>query len=136
MKRQHPLSATALPFLHIIGVFLFNGHYNSRPVLDIYYTIVVGSIFVGAIIDCVVKKFDSEKTFFEDTFLLPRHGRSIQRREAMLLVAAGVFAQGLMSISCVDNLISLAESAGAGGIALILILTGLTVAAAIATRFW
>ncbi len=54
----------------------------------------------------------------------------------MLLVAAGVFAQGLMSIGAIDNLIGLAESAGAGGIALMLILTGLTVAAAIATEFW
>ncbi len=31
----------------------------------------------------------------------------------MLLVAAGVFAQGLMSIGAIDNLIGLAESAEA-----------------------
>ena len=51
----------------------------------------------------------------------------------ILLVASGVFAQGLMSISAIDNLLSLADSAGAGGIALMLLLTALTVAAAIAT---
>ncbi len=51
----------------------------------------------------------------------------------MLLVAAGVFAQGLMSIGAIDNLLGLAESAGAGGIALMMLLTLLTVAAAVAT---
>ncbi len=51
----------------------------------------------------------------------------------MLLVAAGVFAQGLMSIGAIDNLLALADKAGAGGVALMLLLTALTVAAAIAT---
>lgn len=51
----------------------------------------------------------------------------------MLLVAAGVFAQGLMSVGAIDNLLHLADKAGAGGMALMLLLTGLTVAAAIAT---
>lgn len=38
-----------------------------------------------------------------------------------------------MSIGAIDNLIHLADNAGAGAIALMLLLTGLTVAAAIAT---
>ena len=38
-----------------------------------------------------------------------------------------------VSVGAIDNLIGLASSAGAGGFALMLLLTGLTVAAAIAT---
>lgn len=92
----------------------------------------MGSIFVGAIIDYVVKKFDGEKTL-EDLDSCYQGMAEAFKGVVMLLVAAGVFAQGLMSIGAIDNLIGLAESAGAGGIALMLILTGLTVAAAIAT---
>ncbi|WP_213882574.1 anaerobic C4-dicarboxylate transporter DcuC [Vibrio crassostreae] len=126
-----PAFYAALPFLPIIGVFLFNGRTIPGLSLDIY-TIVVGSIFVGAVIDYVVKKFDGEKTL-EDLDSCYQGMADAFKGVVMLLVAAGVFAQGLMSIGAIDNLIGLAESAGAGGIALMLILTGLTVAAAIAT---
>ncbi len=69
-----PAFYAALPFLPIIGVFPVNGRTIPGLSLDIY-TIVVGSIFVGAIIDYVVKKFDGEKTLRRSRFLLPRHGK-------------------------------------------------------------
>ncbi|RJX75515.1 anaerobic C4-dicarboxylate transporter DcuC [Vibrio sinensis] len=120
-----------LPFLPIVGVFLFNGSTIPGLELDIY-TIVVLSIFTGAIIDYVTKRFDGKSTL-EDLESCYEGMADAFKGVVMLLVAAGVFAQGLMSIGAIDNLLHLAETAGAGGIALMLILTGLTVAAAIAT---
>ncbi|WP_038176592.1 MULTISPECIES: anaerobic C4-dicarboxylate transporter DcuC [Vibrio] len=122
---------SVLPFLPIVGVFLFNGRTIPGLTLDIY-TIVVLSIFISAMVDYVVKKFDGQKTL-EDLESCYEGMADAFKGVVMLLVAAGVFAQGLMSIGAIDNLLHLAESAGAGGMALMLILTALTVAAAIAT---
>ena len=126
-----PAYYAVLPFLPIIGVFLFNGRTIPGLKLDIY-TIVVLSIFAGAVIDYFTKRFDG-KAALDDLESCYEGMADAFRGVVMLLVAAGVFAQGLMSIGAIDNLIGLAEAAGAGGIALMLILTGLTVAAAIAT---
>ncbi|MDN3682442.1 anaerobic C4-dicarboxylate transporter DcuC [Vibrio tapetis subsp. quintayensis] len=131
IEANAPAFYAVLPFLPIIGVFLFNGKTIDGLYLDIY-TIVVGSIFIAALIDFVVKRFDGKKTL-EDLDSCYQGMADAFKGVVMLLVAAGVFAQGLMSIGAIDNLIGLAEQAGAGGIALMLLLTGLTVAAAIAT---
>ncbi|ELC3205977.1 TPA: anaerobic C4-dicarboxylate transporter DcuC [Vibrio parahaemolyticus] len=131
IKADAPAFYAALPFLPIIGVFLFNGRTIPGLSLDIY-TIVVGSIFLGALIHYVVNKFDGKKAL-EDLDSCYAGMADAFKGVVMLLVAAGVFAQGLMSIGAIDNLLHLADNAGAGGVALMLILTGLTVAAAIAT---
>ncbi|MBY5943996.1 anaerobic C4-dicarboxylate transporter DcuC [Photobacterium rosenbergii] len=126
-----PAYYAILPFLPIIGVFAFNGETIPGLTLDIY-TIVVMSIFIGAIVDFVTKRFKGKETL-EDLEACYQGMADAFKGVVMLLVAAGVFAQGLMSIGAIDNLIGLAEAAGAGGFALMLLLTGLTVAAAIAT---
>ncbi|WP_162064118.1 anaerobic C4-dicarboxylate transporter DcuC [Vibrio taketomensis] len=131
MEVKAPGYYSVLPFLPIIGVFIFNGRTIPGLYLDIY-TIVVLSIFVGAMVDYLTKRFDGKKTL-EDLESCYAGMADAFKGVVMLLVAAGVFAQGLMSIGAIDNLLHLAETAGAGGIALMLILTGLTVAAAIAT---
>ncbi|GAJ76202.1 anaerobic C4-dicarboxylate transporter DcuC [Vibrio sp. JCM 18905] len=132
IKADAPAFYAALPFLPIIGVFLFNGRTIPGLSLDIY-TIVVGSIFLGALIHYVVNKFDGKKSL-EDLDSCYAGMADAFKGVVMLLVAAGgVFAQGLMSIGAIDNLLHLADNAGAGGVALMLILTALTVAAAIAT---
>lgn len=131
MKVDAPAFYCVLPFLPIIGVFLFNGRTIPGLSLDIY-TIVVGSIFLGAIINFATQRFDGKKTL-EDLESCYQGMADAFKGVVMLLVAAGVFAQGLMSIGAIDNLLHLADKAGAGGVALMLILTGLTVAAAIAT---
>ncbi|GAL06601.1 anaerobic C4-dicarboxylate transporter DcuC [Photobacterium aphoticum] len=131
MEVKAPGYYSILPFLPIIGVFAFNGETIPGLSLDIY-TIVVMSIVIGAIVDYVTKRFNGKQTL-EDLESCYQGMAEAFKGVVMLLVAAGVFAQGLMSIGAIDNLIGLAESAGAGGFALMLLLTGLTVAAAIAT---
>jgi C4-dicarboxylate transporter, DcuC family len=131
MEVKAPAYYAILPFLPIVGVFLFNGETIKGLSLDIY-TIVVASIFLGAIVDFVTKRFKGKETL-EDLESCYVGMADAFKGVVMLLVAAGVFAQGLMSIGAIDNLIGLAEAAGAGGFALMILLTGLTVAAAIAT---
>ncbi|WP_165314059.1 anaerobic C4-dicarboxylate transporter DcuC [Vibrio ziniensis] len=126
-----PAYYSILPFLPIIGVFLFNGKTIEGLSLDIY-TIVVASIFVGALVHYVSRKFNGKEAL-EDLEVCYDGMAEAFKGVVMLLVAAGVFAQGLMSIGAIDNLLHLAETAGAGGVALMLILTALTVAASIAT---
>lgn len=131
IEADAPAFYAALPFLPIVGVFLFNGRTIPGLKLDIY-TIVVGSIFIGALVNYVMLKFDGKKAL-EDLDACYAGMADAFKGVVMLLVAAGVFAQGLMSIGAIDNLIHLAETAGAGGVALMLLLTIITVAAAIAT---
>ncbi|MGF1763073.1 anaerobic C4-dicarboxylate transporter DcuC [Aliivibrio kagoshimensis] len=131
MEVKAPAYYAILPFLPIVGVFLFNGKVIPGLSLDIY-TIVVGSIFVGALVNLATHRFNGKETL-EDLESCYAGMADAFKGVVMLLVAAGVFAQGLMSIGAIDNLIGLAEAAGAGGVALMLLLTLLTVAAAVAT---
>ncbi len=126
-----PAYYAILPFLPIVGVFLFNGKTIDGLYLDIY-TIVVASIFAGALVHYATSGFKGKESL-EDLEVCYDGMAEAFKGVVMLLVSAGVFAQGLMSIGAIDNLLHLAETAGAGGIALMLILTVLTVAAAIAT---
>lgn len=131
MEVKAPAYYAVLPFLPIFGVFLFNGRTIEGLSLDIY-TIVVLSIFLGAVVDFMTKGFKGKETL-EDMDSCWAGMADAFKGVVMLLVAAGVFAQGLMSIGAIDNLLHLADQAGAGGIALMLLLTVLTVAAAVAT---
>ncbi|USD64182.1 anaerobic C4-dicarboxylate transporter DcuC [Vibrio sp. SCSIO 43136] len=131
IETKAPAFYAVLPFLPIIGVFVFNGRTIDGLYLDIY-TIMVGSIFLSTVINFFVNRLNGQKTL-EDLDACYQGMADAFKGVVMLLVAAGVFAQGLMSIGAIDNLIGLAEAAGAGGIALMLLLAGLTVAAAIAT---
>lgn len=87
-----PAYYAVMPFLPIIGVFVFNGRTIPGLSLDIY-TIVVLSIFIGAVVDYVTKRFDGKKTL-EDLDSCYAGMADAFKGVVMLLVAAGVFAQG------------------------------------------
>lgn len=131
LKADAPAIYAILPFVPIVGVFVFNGKTIPGVTLDIY-SIVVLSIFIGAIADYIKNRLNGKATLEGLEYCYAGMADAF-KGVVMLLVAAGVFAQGLMSIGAIDNLIGLAQSAGAGGLVLMLLLTGLTVAAAIAT---
>lgn len=126
-----PTYYAVLPFLPIVGVLLFNGKTIPGISIDIY-TIVVASIAVSALVDFVTHRFNGKATL-ESLEVCYAGMADAFKSVVMLLVAAGVFAQGLVTVGAIDALIGLAESAGAGGFALMLLLAGLTVAAAVAT---
>ena len=131
IEANAPAFYAVLPFLPIFGVFIFNGRTIPGLKLDIY-TIVILSIVVGALVDFVVNRFDGRKTLANMESCYQGMADAF-KGVVMLLVAAGTFAQGLMAVGAIDALLSMADAAGAGGIALMLLLSALTVAAAIAT---
>ncbi len=131
IEANAPAFYALLPFLPIIGVFIFNGRTIPGLKLNIY-TIVVFSIVIGALVDFVVSRFDGRKALINLESCYQGMADAF-KSVVMLLVAAGTFAQGLLAVGAIDALLSMADAAGAGGIALMLLLAALTVAAAIAT---
>ena len=117
-----------LPFTPIAGVLLFSG--NLLPQLDII-TILVICMSLSVIIELlrhrnVTRVLDDMQAMYKgmgDAFV----------GVVMLLVGAGVFAQGLIAIGFIDNLLGLAETAGAGGVFLMALLVAITCLAAITT---
>ena len=126
-----PAAYAILPFMPIIGVFLFNGRIIPGLKLEIY-TIVILSIAIGAIVDFVHSRFDGRATLVSMESCYQGMADAF-KNVVMLLVGAGTFAQGLIAVGAIENLLHLADSAGAGAIALMLLLSGLTIAAAVAT---
>jgi len=107
MEVKAPSYYAILPFLPIIGVFVFNGETIPGLKLDIY-TIVVLSITIGALVDYATNRLDGKLTLENLESCYGGMGDAF-KGVVMLLVAAGVFAQGLMSVGAIDNLLHLAD---------------------------
>lgn len=118
-----------LPFTPIIGVLLFSG--SLLPKLHIV-TILVICFFISCLLELTRHKGDSTKVF-EGLTVAYRGMADAFAGVVMLLVAAGVFAQGLKSVGFIDNLLHLAETLGTGGIFMMLLLVIITTLAAITT---
>ncbi|WP_108650112.1 anaerobic C4-dicarboxylate transporter DcuC [Dongshaea marina] len=117
-----------LPFFPIVGVLLFNG--SIFPKLQII-TILVICLFITAIIE-LIRHRDSTSVF-DGLDVVYRGMADAFATVVMLLVAAGVFAQGLKSVGFINNLLDLASSAGSAGIIMMLLLVVITTLAAITT---
>lgn len=117
-----------LPFTPIAGVLVFNG--DIAPKLDII-TILVICMTTSAMIE-FARRFDI-KPVFDGLEQAYKGMADAFSSVVMLLVAAGVFAHGLMSVGFIDQLLHLAELAGTGGIAMMLLLVVITTLAAMTT---
>lgn len=117
-----------LPFLPIIGVLLFNG--EIFPKLHIVAILII-CLFFSAILEFI--RFRKAPEVFQGLEAAYQGMANAFSSVVILLVAAGVFAQGLKSVGFIDNLLHLADSAGAGGIFLMILLVLITTIAAITT---
>ncbi|ENA1772344.1 anaerobic C4-dicarboxylate transporter DcuC [Yersinia ruckeri] len=117
-----------LPFTPIIGVLIFDGKWG--PELHII-TVLVICMLSAAIIE-FVRSF-SAKVVFAGLEVAYRGMADAFATVVMLLVAAGVFAQGLSTIGFISGLIGLAQSFGTGGIIMMLVLVTITMLAAMTT---
>ncbi|WP_353613117.1 anaerobic C4-dicarboxylate transporter DcuC [Mangrovibacter phragmitis] len=117
-----------LPFTPIIGVLIFDGKWG--PSLHII-TILVICMLLSAIIE-FLRSFNTE-TVFAGLDVAWRGMADAFANVVMLLVAAGLFAQGLSTIGFIQSLISIATSFGSGSIILMLVLVVLTMLAAMTT---
>ncbi|ELR64824.1 C4-dicarboxylate transporter DcuC [Photobacterium marinum] len=128
LKVDAPKFFCILPFTPIIGVLLFSG--KLLPELHIV-TILVICMFLAAIIELI--RHRKANAVFEGLNAAYQGMAEAFSSVVMLLIAAGVFAQGLKAVGFIDNLLHLAEVAGAGGIFLMILLVAITTIAAITT---
>ncbi|HEN3468532.1 TPA: anaerobic C4-dicarboxylate transporter DcuC [Yersinia enterocolitica] len=117
-----------LPFTPIIGVLIFDGKWG--PELHII-TVLVICMLIAAVIE-FLRNFNA-KTVFTGLEVAYRGMADAFATVVMLLVAAGVFAQGLSTVGFISGLIGLAQSFGTGGIIMMLVLVTITMLAAMTT---
>ena len=117
-----------LPFTPIIGVLIFNG--DLGPKLHII-TILVICMIMTALIE-FIRKFSAQDVF-KGLEVAYRGMADAFASVVMLLVAAGVFAQGLTTVGFINNLLGLAQSFGNGGFVMMMVLVIITTLAAFTT---
>ncbi|KAB7662340.1 anaerobic C4-dicarboxylate transporter DcuC [Plesiomonas shigelloides] len=117
-----------LPFTPIIGVLIFNG--DLGPKLHII-TILVICMIMTALIE-FIRKFSAQEVF-KGMEVAYRGMADAFASVVMLLVAAGVFAQGLTTVGFINNLLGLAQSFGNGGFVMMMVLVIITTLAAFTT---
>lgn len=117
-----------LPFTPIIGVLIFNG--DLGPKLHII-TILVICMIMTALIE-FIRKFSAQEVF-KGLEVAYRGMADAFASVVMLLVAAGVFAQGLTTVGFINNLLGLAQSFGKGGFVMMMVLVIITTLAAFTT---
>ncbi len=117
-----------LPFTPILGVLVFDGKW--APQLHII-TILVICMLAAAIIE-FCRGFNAQKVF-TGLEVAYRGMADAFANVVMLLVAAGLFAQGLSTIGFIQSLISIATSFGSASIILMMALVILTMLAAMTT---
>ncbi|CNI36171.1 MULTISPECIES: anaerobic C4-dicarboxylate transporter DcuC [Yersinia] len=128
IKTNAPGFYAILPFTPIIGVLIFDGKWG--PELHII-TVLVICMLMAAVIE-FLRSFDA-KTVFSGLEVAYRGMADAFATVVMLLVAAGVFAQGLSTVGFISGLIGLAQSFGTGGIIMMLVLVVITMLAAMTT---
>lgn len=123
-----PAFYAILPLTPIIGVLIFDGKWG--PQLHII-TILVICMLIASILE-FIRSFNTQKVF-SGLEVAYRGMADAFANVVMLLVAAGVFAQGLSTIGFIQSLISIATSFGSASIILMLVLVILTMLAAVTT---
>lgn len=117
-----------LPFIPIIGVLVFEGKW--APKLHII-TILIICMVLTAIIEFIRTR--KIKDVFNGLDVIYQSMAEAFTSVVMLLVAAGLFADGLSKVGFIHNLIELAQSLGSGGFIMMLVLVVITILAALTT---
>lgn len=128
IKTTAPRFYAILPFTPIMGVLIFDG--KIAPELHIV-TIIVICLLLVAIID-FLRTF-SAKTVYENLNVAYQGMADAFSGVVMLLVAAGVFAQGLSTVGFIHSLIDSVQSFSSGGFVMMIALAVITALAAITT---
>ncbi|WP_047608477.1 anaerobic C4-dicarboxylate transporter DcuC [Rahnella aquatilis] len=128
VETNAPAFYAILPFTPIIGVLIFDGKWG--PNLHII-TILVICMLLTALIETARNR--NGKAVFAGLDVAYRGMADAFANVVMLLVAAGVFAQGLSTVGFISSLIGLAQNFGSGSIVMMLVLVVITVLAAMTT---
>ena len=127
LQSDAPLGYFILPFLPIIGLFIFDGAVAEKVELG---GLVVLTIFITALLEFARTKKAAK--VYEGLEVCYRGMAEGFSAVVVLLVAAGIFAHGLESIGFVKALIESAQSTGAAANVVMLALVIITLIVAIA----
>ena len=128
IKTKVPTYYAILPFTPIIGVLIFDG--VIAPKLSIV-TIIILCLALVAILD-FLRTFNA-KLVLSNLEMTYKGMADAFSGVVILLVAAGVFAEGLSTVGFIRSLIDSVQSLGSGGFIMMLALAIITALAAIAT---
>lgn len=128
IQTSAPRFYAILPFTPIVGVLVFDG--KIAPELHII-TIIVICLLLVALID-FLRTFSAKKVY-ENLNVAYQGMADAFSGVVILLVAAGVFAQGLSTIGFIHALIDSVQSVSSGGFLMMLALALITALAAITT---
>lgn len=128
IKTKVPTYYAILPFTPIIGVLIFDG--VIAPKLSIV-TIIILCLALVAILD-FLRTFNA-KLVLSNLEMTYKGMADAFSGVVILLVAAGVFAEGLSTVGFIRSLIDSVQSLGSGGFIMMLALAVITALAAIAT---
>lgn len=128
IETNAPRVYALLPFTPIIGVLIFDGKWG--PELHII-TILVICMLLAAV--CEFLRFFDAKTLYAGLDVAYKGMAEAFSSVVVLLVAAGVFAQGLSTIGFISGLIGLVQSFGSGALLIMLVLVVITMLAAMTT---
>lgn len=128
IQTSAPRFYAILPFTPIVGVLVFDG--KIAPELHII-TIIVICLLLVALID-FLRTFSAKKVY-ENLNVAYQGMADAFSGVVILLVAAGIFAQGLSTIGFIHALIDSVQSVSSGGFLMMLALALITALAAITT---
>lgn len=128
IQTQAPAFYALLPFTPIVGVLVFNG--KIAPELHIV-TILIICILLTSCLEFI--RYRHAKPVFAGLDTVYKGMGDAFTSVVMLIVAAGVFAQGLSTLGFISQLIALAQSFGSGAVVLMLVLVAITTIAALTT---
>lgn len=128
IQTNAPRLYAILPFTPIVGVLIFDGKW--APELHII-TLLVLCILLAAI--CEFVRFFDAKKIFAGLDVAYKGMADAFSSVVILLVAAGVFAQGLSTIGFISGLIGMVQSFGSGALLIMLVLVVITMLAAMTT---
>ena len=127
-RPQAPLGYALLPTLPLLGVFLLDGQYGVR--LDIN-AIILLCLLLAALSE-FARKRDARKLF--DGLQAAYHAMAEAFASVViLLVAAGVFAQGLKTVGFIDQLLLLGQGSESSALLILLVLVLVTAVVAFTT---
>ena len=132
--KKAPTFYMLLPFLPIAGMLIFDGKVpiagRVMPEMSLG-AVVVLTLIISLIIEYC--RHPRAKDLYEGLEVAYKEMGAAFAGVVILLIAAGVFAEGLSNIGFVDEMIALVEKSGAAGVTMMFALVGVTLLVVVAS---
>ena len=132
--KKAPVFYMVLPFLPIAGMLVFDGkiEIGGRVMPEMSLgAVVILTLIISLIIEYC--RNPRAKDLYEGLEVAYQEMGAAFAGVVILLIAAGVFAEGLSNIGFVDEMIALVEKSGAAGVTMMFALVGVTLLVVVAS---